>query len=158
MEAAQCHNLEHFNLNLQSDAQDLVIWFIKKKFRKIINLITENDWCSTLCIAEVSDLNSYLNYLIMLQHGYLCISGIVDVTISCLSSGTWEKINITCIPDDDRNLPVKLTGKEWGQQPEHPGGNSEDDGVGTLGIISIGIFCSLIIIVLSVLGILLVRK
>jgi uncharacterized membrane protein len=94
----------------------------------------------------------------VLQYKYLYISGIVDVTISCLSSGSWEKINITCVPDDDRNLPVKLTGKEWGQKPEQPGGNSEDDGVGMPGILSIGIFSILLIIILSVLGILLARR
>jgi hypothetical protein len=55
-------------------------------------------------------------------------------------------------------LPVKLTGKEWGQQAEQPGSSSEDDGVGIPGIVSIGIFCSLLIIILSVLGIFLVRR
>lgn len=94
----------------------------------------------------------------MLQCKHLYISGIVDVTISCLSSGSWEKINITCVPDDDRNLPVKLTGKDWGQLPEHSVSDPDDDGVGTPGIISIGIFCSLLIIILSVVGILLARK
>ncbi|XP_021927670.1 uncharacterized protein LOC110833660 isoform X3 [Zootermopsis nevadensis] len=90
--------------------------------------------------------------------GYSFNPGIVDVTISCLSSGSWEKINFTCVADDDRNLPVKLTGKEWGQQPEQPGSNSEDDGVGMPGVLSIGIFCSLLVIILSVLGILLAKR
>lgn len=94
----------------------------------------------------------------MLQHKQLYISGIVDVTISCLSSGSWEKINITCVPDDDQNLPVKLTDKDWGQQPEHSVSDSGHDGMGTPGIISIGIFCSLLIIILAVVGILLARK
>lgn len=89
--------------------------------------------------------------------GYSFTPDIIDATISCLSSGSWEKKNITCIPDDDRNLPVKLTGKEWGQQPEHPGSDSGGNGLGTPGIISIGIFCILIII-FSVLGILLARR
>jgi hypothetical protein len=88
----------------------------------------------------------------------LYLSGVVDVTISCLSSGSWEKINITCIPDNDRNLPVKLTGKDWGQQPEQSVNDSDVDGMGTPGIISIGIFCSLLIIILAVVGILLARK
>jgi hypothetical protein len=55
-------------------------------------------------------------------------------------------------------LPVKLTGKEWGQQPQQPDSSSADGGVGMPGILSIGIFCSLLIIILSVLGILLARR
>ena len=84
--------------------------------------------------------------------------GIVDVSISCLNSGVWEKINITCIPDDDRNLPVKLTGKEWGQ---HPPGSDEDSDkytIGIPGIIAIGIASSLLIILVLVLGIFLARR
>ncbi|PNF36402.1 hypothetical protein B7P43_G16823, partial [Cryptotermes secundus] len=90
--------------------------------------------------------------------GYSFTPGVIDTTISCLSSGSWEKKDITCIPDDDRNLPVKLTGKEWGQQPEDPGSDSGSNGLGTPGIISIGIFCILLIIIFSVLGILLARR
>lgn len=80
------------------------------------------------------------------------------MSISCLSSGAWEKINITCIPDDDRNLPVKLTGKEWGQHPDGSDDESDRYGIGIAGIIAIGIAASLLIITVLVLGIFLTRR
>ncbi|XP_068082212.1 uncharacterized protein [Anabrus simplex] len=89
--------------------------------------------------------------------GYSLSSGVIQVSTTCQSSGSWEKVNITCILDGDRNLPVKLTGKEWSQETSNDEENQEK-GVGTPGLISIGIVCSLLVIVLAVLAIVLARR
>ncbi|GLH02722.1 Sushi, von Willebrand factor type A, EGF and pentraxin domain-containing protein 1 [Gryllus bimaculatus] len=82
---------------------------------------------------------------------------VIQTSTTCLNSGTWEKINISCIPDGDRNLPVKLTGKEWN---EETGDDHEPDDffIGMTGLISIGIFCSLLIISLITLAVFLAKR